>query len=212
MIGIISIPICAILYAVKGGQHWRLRIAAERAAGISHDQDKHPIKPLTLWQRIVSRAMDGKVLSALGFGLLTVLVHAEYLGMMAGGPVYVLASGSAVAFLAGVLAWLVAVAPSMGEEAGAVGGYKGAWGEYVTDGFGRSYGVKKAVQRGVFTGAVLALVFWHPAVLLAGATFPVAYFIGISIEQYRTKQAAASWHLAELIYGAAIGAGIAVSV
>ncbi|MCP5916232.1 hypothetical protein NL317_29875, partial [Klebsiella pneumoniae] len=81
----------------------------------------------------------------------------------------------------------IGVSPSMGEEAGAVGGYKGGWGEYVDyPEFGSMYGVKKALQRGVFTTAALAIVLNAPLLLIFGALMPVAYYVGISIEQYRS--------------------------
>lgn len=97
------------------------------------------------------------------------------------------------------------MASSVGEEIGAVGGYRGYWGPYINKGFGRSYGVKKAIQRGVFAGAVLSLGFYSLLPILLGALFPVAYYAGVSIEQFRTGAINANWHLGEIIWGAIIG-------
>ena len=109
------------------------------------------------------------------------------------------------------LAWLIGVAPSMGEEAGAVGTYKGGWGPYVDNPeFGRSYGVKKAIQRGVFTGAPLALVTGNIWFIAAGATFPIVYFCGMSLRELFTRNN--SWDWAELIYGGMLGLAWALSI
>lgn len=96
---------------------------------------------------------------------------------------------------------------SMGEEAGAVGSYKGGWGDYIDKGFGRSYGIKKALQWGLAWGGLLTLVTGCVWFVPAGATFPVCYFIGSSIAAYRGQQ---GWAYAEPIYGAVMGIAMGV--
>lgn len=83
-----------------------------------------------------------------------------------------------VGFLIG-LAWFLGIASSMGEEAGASGTYKEWWGPYKN--FGRSYGIKKALQRGIYQGALLTLVTGYTPFIVAGATFPICYFVGQSL-------------------------------
>lgn len=168
---------CAVLHAIKGGQHGFIRNRVEN--------------------KILHRLLDGKVISSAGFGVL--------IGIVTGDAVM----GASCAVL-----WLAAFAPSMGEEAGATGGICGGWGPYLDRGFGRSYGVKKALQRGVFAGAILSLLLPGWAMIVAGATFPVCYFIGISIQQLidGDEKDDASWHIAEWIYGVVIGIGVAFAL
>jgi len=113
------------------------------------------------------------------------------------------------AFLFGA-AWAVGVTPSMGEEAGAVGYSKYAWGQYIKykEDFGRAYGVKKMIQRGVFMGALLTLVTGSVVYIPAGALMPVCYFLGMEL-YYRLHGSGhdgrVSWVYAEPIFGAVIG-------
>lgn len=179
MISILIVIACAALYAVKGGQHGRFKRMGGNALGISYDSKGNPIGKLHLDQRIYQFLTDGKTISTLGFSLLC-------LNPLAG------------------LAWLVGVAPSMGEEAGAVGGYKGNWRPE-----GATWGWKRGLQRGVFLGAMLALALNDTLMIIAGASFPLCYFLGISIQQYRTGKIIADWHLAEWIYGAVVGVALA---
>lgn len=101
-------------------------------------------------------------------------------------------------------AWLLAVSPSMGEEAGAIGRWGHWWGRYKDAGFTRSYGILKGVQRGAWMGAVFTV---------AGATtlsipimalgFPIAHFIGQEI--YFRIHKNDNWKYAEIIVGALLG-------
>lgn len=129
--------------------------------------------------------VDGKILSTLGAALFS--------------PVL-------------AIGWLIGIAPSMGEEVGAVGGYRGGWGPYLEKGFGRGYGVKKCLQRGVFMGAALALATGAEGLILVGATLPVAAFVGNSIQQIIDNEVRVDWHLHEFIYGAALGAGVCLGL
>lgn len=179
--------ICAALYSIKGGWHRKWRIYLEHKAGIEHNADGSVFGDLSIPQYVVHRMLDGKVLSTILYGLLIWALP------VAENPVLC------------ALFWLLAVAPSIGEDVGAVGGYRGGWGPYIERGFGRMYGVKKCLQRGVFMGAVLGLPFWDMGFALAGAMLPVIAFIGISIEQRRTGIVNASWHLHEPMIGFVLG-------
>lgn len=123
------------------------------------------------------------------------------------------------------VAWFLAVSPSMGEEAGAIGRCRHWWGDY-RDAvylatfpahkkagmpvFDRSYGVLKGVQRGAWMGAVFTV---------AGATtlsipimalgFVAAHFIWQEIYYRIHKQD--SWAYAEPMIGALIGLCYALS-
>ena len=102
------------------------------------------------------------------------------------------------------VAWFLAVSPSMGEEAGAIGRWGHWWGKYRERGFDRMYGVLKGVQRGAWMGAVFTV---------AGATtlsipimalgFVAAHFIGQEI--YYRLHGRDSWAYAELMVGALLG-------
>ena len=103
-----------------------------------------------------------------------------------------------------LVAWLLAVSPSMGEEAGAIGRWGFWWGKYRERGFDRMYGVLKGVQRGAWMGAVFTV---------AGATtlsipimaigFPLAHFIGQEI-YYRIHKED-NWKYSEIIVGSLLG-------
>lgn len=101
---------------------------------------------------------------------------------------------------------------SMGEEAGAIGDYKGGWGQYVDstrpDGRlsfknGRAYGVKKGIQYGVMFGAGMSMAVGSWTLWIAAATFPICYFLGSSLHQW--LKGTRSWTYAEPLYGAVIG-------
>lgn len=114
-------------------------------------------------------------------------------------------------------AWLLAVSPSMGEEAGAIGRWGHWWGRYKDAGFTRSYGILKGVQRGAWMGAVftvagattsyiageiitISTVFPIPIMALG---FPLAHFIGQEI--YFRIHKNDNWKYAEIIVGALLG-------
>lgn len=114
------------------------------------------------------------------------------------------------------LFWML-IRSSMGEEAGAAGDYKGAWGDYLDakkpDGslyFSRSYGIKKGIQYGCFFGAGISMALGSWCFWIAASTFPICYFIGSSIGLYFTGRR--SWAFAEPIYGAVLGLGYALSL
>ncbi len=115
-----------------------------------------------------------------------------------------------------LVAWLLAVTPSMGEEAGAIGRWNHWWGDYRfavypfghakagKQVFNRSYGVLKGVQRGAWMGAMFCC---------AGATtlsipimaigFVAAHFLGQ--EAYYRIHKSDSWVYVEPVVGALLG-------
>ena len=105
---------------------------------------------------------------------------------------------------AAMVAWVVGVYPSMGEEAGAVGRWGYWWGKYKDLGFTRSYGVKKALQRGAWMGAAFTLVTGSMVfipVLTAG--FALSHFLGQ--ELYFRIHGKDDWKYSEVAIGALIG-------
>lgn len=118
--------------------------------------------------------------------------------------------------LAVTAAWILAVAPSMGEEAGSIGRYKHWWGDYkdayhqIKDGFifNRSYGVLKGIQRGVFMGACFALALYPAPVVWVliptlAVSFVAAHYIGQEI--YWREYHKDNWVIAEALLGSLIG-------
>lgn len=129
---------------------------------------------------LLDSILDGKILSSLGAWIIF---------------------GPAVA-----IAWLAGVAPKMGRIVGNVGGYRGNWDADERPGAGDvREGWKLGIQRGVFMGAMLALATGNVWFIVAGSLFPATAWLGVSIEQYRTKRIVADWHWHEVIFGAAIG-------
>lgn len=130
------------------------------------------------------------------------------------------------------VAWLLAVPPSMGEEAGAIGRWKFWWGDYKDavysatfpahkkagmPVFDRRYGILKGVQRGAWMGAVFT-VAGATTSYIAGETiaisnvfsipimalgFPIAHFIGQEI-YYRIYKTD-NWKYAEVLVGFLLG-------
>ena len=105
------------------------------------------------------------------------------------------------AALVAVAFWL-ACAPSMGEEHGAVGRLGDCWGEYIAKGFGRTYGVKKAVQRGVWIGACMTAVTGYVPFIWCSLLFVPAVFVGQELHYRIFKQN--GWAVAEPIIGAVV--------
>lgn len=101
-------------------------------------------------------------------------------------------------------AWMLAVTPSMGEEAGSIGRFKYWWGKYRNLGFTRSYGVKKGLQRGCWMGAMFAIatgsVVSIPIMTLG---FVASHYIGQEIFYREFKKD--NWVLSEAMIGSLIG-------
>lgn len=106
-------------------------------------------------------------------------------------------------------AWCVGVFPSMGEEAGAIGRWGYWWGKYKERGFSRSYGVKKALQRGCWLGACFTIatgsVLFLPAMSFG---FVVLHFVGQDI-YYRIWKSD-DWKYSEPMIGALLGVCLAL--
>lgn len=186
MIEIICITFFAISYALKGGSGnlfpwW--------------DNLRHKNK-------ITERIMDGKVISTLlvfAFALLATSVLVSDRGGLYGVPEYSVILIPALLF---ALGWLVSVAPSMGEEHGAIGRIGKAWGPYIDKGFGRDYGIKKGIQRGVFIGACMALATGYIPFICFSLLFVPAVFIGQQLSWWILKRD--GWVLSEPIIGALV--------
>lgn len=129
-------------------------------------------------------------------------------------------SGDWVYGLTMLIAWVLAIPPSMGEEAGAIGRWGYWWGDYkdavypqghIKAGmpvFNRSYGILKGVQRGAWIGAVFtvagATVLSIPIMAIG---FVAAHFIFQEI--YFRINKIDSWAFVEPIIGSLLGACIA---
>ncbi len=147
------------------------------------------------WERTLGWILDGTQLSA---WFLTV-------GLLFISPLWLaLAVGAA---------WLVYARVSMGEEAGGVGSYHEAVGDYVEwlgESKGRSFAWHKGYQYGATFGGALVIGAWlgsgaaFPYLIVAGAMFPIAYYIGNSIHFYLHKQSSVAY--SEVIWGALLGA------
>lgn len=153
---------------------------------------------------ILERLLDGKVISTLGVFLFSLFILTPVMVTISSGefgvPEYDLD------FMASLLiaaAWLLSVAPSMGEEHGAIGDHKEAWGQYVTnEDFGRLYGVKKGIQRGVWMGAFMALATGYLPFVCFSLLFVPCVCVGQILNRIILKQR--GWTLAEPIIGAVV--------
>jgi hypothetical protein len=179
--------LCAILYAIKGGQHGRIKYIAKLREN-----------------KIFDRLLDGKVLSTIGFFLLFGIYHS----VLVGPAVYEFPFFAALIASVG---WLAGISPKMGRILGQIGGYRGNWdaNEQLYPANERKAqaieGWKSGVQRGVFMGAMLALTTDNLWFIVAGLLFPVTAFVGVSIQQYINKSYAADWHIHEYLFGFVIG-------
>lgn len=138
--------------------------------------------------RILDCLTDGKVLSTVGVLILVTCL-----------------SGNMTTAILFALAWIVAVSPSMGEEHGAIGDYKGALPAYLDRSMtdrGRAYDIKKGIRRGVFIGAAFALVTGCAGFIAASLLFVPAVWIGQTVNRLVTRQP--GWTLAEPLIGAIV--------
>lgn len=167
---------------------------------------------------IFDRLLDGKTLSTIGvFAFFAVALHLQIGALVPIGlpwySIYLVTPGVFA------LAWLIAVTPSMGEEAGAAGRWGFWWGDYKDaiypaghedagkPVFDRMYGIKKGLQRGVWLGAPFTLVTGLPIFIYLGLLFPVLHLIGQQIHYVIHK--VDGWKYAEpLIGGICIGVGV----
>lgn len=196
----IEIPLFSLFYALKGGAHANIRKRIGLKLGMEFVENN--AINMSIPQAVVWFLMDGKVLSTIGVFLYGLISTSTLITV--NPPVY---EGDTLYALKLAVFWLLAVAPSIGEDVSAVGGYKGAWGPYLEK-FSRSYGVKKAIQRGVFTGAVMAFAVGNMWLIPLGALMPLCYYAGTSIMQKKTGLVNAPWNYGEWIFGAIIGLGV----
>ena len=147
--------------------------------------------------KIIHRLLDGKILSTAGFTLLCLLIFPWWQALLMG------------------LAWLGGIAPSIGEEIGAIGGIKGNWPSDKYSWFGsklllwvediRLWGWLSGTLRGLYFGLLLMIASLSPWFLLMGAAFPISYFAGSSLDQMMNKRIHADFKYGEYIFGGSIG-------
>lgn len=181
----------AVLYALKGGSGPHL---FKNWAYVREKSDFY------------DRLLDGKVISTILAFITVALFTTSFPDLQTAqdwGVVKILLMTPALF----ALGWLVSVAPSMGEEHGAIGTSQGGWGQYVVavypgterKAFGRGYGVKKGIQRGIFIGAVMAaFTGFLPFVLWSLAFVPMVF---IGQELYFRWKGQNSWVLSEPLIG-----------
>lgn len=185
---------CAALYSIKGGWLGKPKYKGKNPKY----KGKSILEIIREKNKVFDAVLDGKVLTTIGAFLLWLFVSGS-----------VPHAGWFAAF------WLLGVAPSMGEEAQGIGGYRGGQHGIYALADGKMYGFKKGIQRGIFNGVCVAIgaaglttdiSIWP---ILAGALFSPVYWLAISFEQWRVKTKLwGSWHWAEPIYGAILGAGV----
>lgn len=154
--------------------------------------------------KILERLFDGKVLSSIMVWVYGIIVF----------------EGDVLYPIALTLAWLAAVAPSMGEEHGAIGYFSTRYWKFQDtlinrikscfvelDGYkstyrGRMYDVKKGLQRGVWMGAVMAYTTGELMFIPLSLLFVPAVWIGQGLNRLILKRD--GWTLAEPLIGAAV--------
>lgn len=101
-------------------------------------------------------------------------------------------------------AWIIGVFMSVGEEVGSIGRLHHWWGVYRDRGFRRTFGIKKALQRGAFMGCAFTLVT-HSTLFIPVLSigFVAAHFVMQEI--YFRLHKADSCAYAEPVIGALIG-------
>lgn len=192
MIFAISILFFGLMYWVKGG-------ALGRIPGVLDLRDR---------SKVFDRLLDGKVASTIGVFLFFFAALYLQLGVLLQYGLSLGDIAKTSALLAG--AWLLGVAPSMGEEGAAIGRIGHHSGPYIEQ-FGMSKGIRygwtKGVQRGVFLGAPFTILTDLPHFILLGALFPVLHFVGQQLEYMIRKRD--GWEFAEPLIGAVIiGIGV----
>ena len=128
---------------------------------------------------LFDRLLDGKVLST----ILVFLFGFVFIGWI---PAILLSIG-----------WLISIAPSMGEEYGALKNDKNS--PYIARGFGRWYGVKKAIQRGIFSGAIMALFTGNIDFIIASLAFAPLAYLSLKFGKAIDKD---GWAISEMAIGA----------
>lgn len=141
--------------------------------------------------------------------ILSALLNAKFLSIspvLAAGLIYMSEWYDPILI---ITAWFAAIAPSMGEEHGAVGDKDGALPTYLKRGIsdrGRGYDVKKAIQRGVWMGACFAVATWNPIFILTSLLFVPLIWIGQTLNYLILRER--GWTLAEPLIGSVcIGLG-----
>lgn len=139
---------------------------------------------------LLDRLLDGKVLSSiivLAWATSVTLITQQNLTILP----YEWLSPIAI-----TCAWLLSVAPSMGEEYSAILNSKSK--NPYQDHFTRSYGIKKAVQRGVWMGAIMALVTGYIGFIAASFAFVPLAWVAL---HYAPKKILIPWGWSEVLIG-----------
>jgi len=198
---LISIAVFAALYAIKGGSGWFF------FSNWKYVRSKN---------KFYDRLLDGKVISTILAFLFIAAFTANLTDLRTAQDmaVYNILLWPSLIFAAG---WLLSVAPSMGEEHGAIGTTVRSWGPYVewmpeekslklfgrtlwTYPEGRMYGIKKGIQRGIWIGAIMAAFTGYLPYIFWSLAFVPAVFVGQEIYWRVFKKN--SWALSEPIIGA----------
>lgn len=157
------LTVCAASYAVKGG--WLAKLFPK-------------VNKLRRSNLFYDTVLDGKFVATGLMVFLGFVLYAEAQTRTAelGVPYY---ETDVIRGLLFGAAFILSVAPSMGEENGAIGRTGLCWGPYVDnpDDFGRSYGIKKGIQRGVFIGAVMTLATGSLAYIPFSALYVPLIFV-----------------------------------
>lgn len=186
----ISVILCmaafAALYAIKGGS------APYFYARWNEIRDRNAVYGVVL---------DGKYLSTTLAFVVALIGTADLVTLMGdrGVAEYAFNFVPALLFAAG---WLISVAPSMGEEHGAVGDLLGPLPAYKKTERGRLYDVKKALQRGVFMGAAMALMTGYVPYICFSLLFIPCVFFGQELNRLILKTP--GWTIAEPLIGAVV--------
>ena len=179
LISILTIITFSIAYAVKGGQlvYFIPKISNLRAKN-----------------KIYDRLLDSKVLSTL-IVVLYSLLFTSFNPLLVG------------------LFWLIAVGPSMGEEHAAIMGVTNRWysvwmpekksitlfGKTFEWIEGNEYGVKKALQRGVWMGAAFALLTSATVFITFSLLYVPLVYLGFYLGRKFNQD---GWMIGEFLVGA----------
>lgn len=175
MYTLLTMIVFSAAYAIKGGQ---LRY-------VFSGMDK-----LRTENKVLDRLLDGKILSTflVIFFLSFVTVNWQVnVGLF---------QNASLSIFSIAVAWLLAIAPSVGEEYGAIIG-NGPYVDHKAD-FGRLYGLKKGIQRGMWSGAIMALATGFVPFLWAALAFmPLA---SVSLTAGR-RWGFDGWAVSEMLIG-----------
>lgn len=166
----------AVAYAIKGGQG---------------DDVLSNWNKVRSRNKVLNRLLDGKVLSTA-----LVLIGCAFYSIQAQVNLG-LGSNATISVLFIGIAWLLSVAPSLGEEYGSIRNDLSSQYQLYFD---REYGLKKAVQRGVWMGAMMTLATGYVGFIVASFAFvPLAW---VSLNYIKGFKPFDAWGWSEVLIGA----------